>query len=273
MMDIISFHNSDEERNNLEQIRQKASQRFAGYVAAYDPTDPKIALKIAHTYRVATLCEEIGSSIGLEGEDLLIAWMCGLLHDIGRFEQIRRFNTFIDAESIDHALLSVQVLFGESGIIREFWEDDSYDDILETAIHHHSAYRIPENLSPRVQMYCNILRDADKVDIFRVNVETPPEEIYNTTKEQLRTAEVTPEVYEAFCEKHAVLRSLKKTPVDHLVGHASLFYELVYPKSREIAIRQGYLMKILNFKSDNPQTKKTFAQMRKTIEADTFEMR
>ena len=72
-----------------------------------------------------------------------------------------------------------------------------------------------------------------------MNVETPLEEIYNVTTEALRTAAVTPEVLEAFYAHHAVLRSLKRSPVDNVVGHASLVYELVFPESLREVNRQA----------------------------------
>lgn len=59
-------------------------------------------------------------------------------------------------------------------------------------------------------MFCHILRDADKIDILKVNVEFPLEEIYNVDTEVLYQEEVTPEVLQSFDEEHAVLRSLKK---------------------------------------------------------------
>lgn len=246
--------------------RRIAKERFASYVSDYDMKDPKISLKAVHTYKVAELCENIGISIGMEGEELFVAWMCGLLHDIGRFEQVTRYNTFVDAESMDHALLSTEILFGKSGeedgILRDFLEMEEYDDILYKAILYHSAYRLPKELTEQEKMYCDILRDADKIDIFRVNLETPMEEIYNTTAEELYNSEVTPEVLQAFMEHHAVLRSLKKTPVDNVVGHISLFYELVYPKSRELALEQGYLKKLSQFESNCPETQANFEKIR-----------
>lgn len=246
-----------------------AKERFASYVSAYDMKDSKIALKAVHTYRVAELCRSIAEDIGLSKEDRFVAWMSGMLHDIGRFEQIRRYHTFVDADSIDHALLSTQILFGENqedvGIIREFIQDDAYDDLLYTAIRYHSAYRLPENLTDRQKMFCDILRDADKIDIFRVNLETPMEEIYNTTTRELKESQVTPEVLQAFMEHHAVQRELKKTPVDNVVGHLALFYELVYPKSRELALSQGYLKQLSEFTSDNPKTLVEFENIRKEL--------
>lgn len=259
---------NDMEKEQMTTIRQQAKKRFADYTAHYDMAQPKISLKAVHTYHVAELCERIARDIGLNEEDILVAWMCGLLHDIGRFEQIRRFNTFSDADSIDHALLSIQILFGDeeqAGRIREFMPEDDYDELIDTAIRYHSAYRLPENISERQKMFCDILRDADKIDIFRVNLETPMEDIYNTTTEELRNATVTPEVLQAFYEHHAVLRSLKKTPVDHVVGHISLFYELVYPISKRIALEQGYLGRLTEFVSDNPDTQQVFAQIRNEL--------
>lgn len=252
--------------NTFTEERRRAKERFASYVANYAMNDPKISLKAVHTYKVAELCQRIGESLKLEGQELFIAWMCGLLHDIGRFEQVTRYNTFVDADSMDHALLSTQILFGETGdktgILREFIEMTDYDDILYKAILYHSAYRIPEDLTEQEKMYCDILRDADKIDIFRVNLETPMEEIYNTTTEELYSAHVTPEVLQAFMEHHAVLRSLKKTPVDNVVGHISLFYELVYPECREIALKQGYLKRLSEFESLCSETRAIFEKIR-----------
>lgn len=245
--------------------REAAKQAFAEYTDHYNSSDPKIKLKIDHTYRVAGLCDRIGRSIGLSGEELDLAWMCGLLHDIGRFEQIRRYHTFSDADSVDHAQLSCEILFGEEGHIRSFLPENRWDKLLQTAVRWHSAYRIPEGLDEKTQMYCNLLRDADKIDILRVNLDTPMEEIYNVTTEELRTSEVTAEVMQAFDGHHAILRSLKKTAVDHAVGHISLVYELVYPESRAIVKEQGYLDRMMDFPTDNPVTKKQFVHIREEM--------
>ena len=93
--------------------RARCLKAFEGYVAAYDPADPKIALKVEHTYRVAGLAEGIAADEGLAAEDIDLAWLCGLLHDIGRFEQVRRYGTFSDARSESHAALGVHVLLDE----------------------------------------------------------------------------------------------------------------------------------------------------------------
>ena len=117
-----------------------------------------------------------------------MAWLTGMLHDVGRFEQIKRYNTFNDAQSVDHANFGADLLFKE-GLIDTYvdgFHDDKYGIIVENAIRNHSAFRIDERLDDYTVMFCNILRDADKVDIFRVNVDTPAEDIYNVTTEELK---------------------------------------------------------------------------------------
>ena len=142
------------------------------------------------------------------------------------------------------------------------FHDDKYGTIVENAIRNHSAFRIDERLDDYTVMFCNILRDADKVDIFRVNVDTPAEDIYNVTTEELKNSQVSSEVMAAFDERHAVLRSCKKTAVDHVAGHIALTFELVYPISLQIAKERGYLDKMMAFESDNEVTGKQFEEIR-----------
>ena len=243
--------------------RKKVIEAFQNYVAAYNPSDPKIRLKIDHTYRVAALCGKIAASVGAD-EDL--AWLCGMLHDIGRFEQVKRYNTFVDAQSVDHAGLSRTLLFTD-GQLESFVPDLSTweRNLLEKAVANHSLYRLPADLTDEELTTCRILRDADKIDIFRVNCDTPPEEIYNVTTEELVTSAVTESVKECFLRHTAVQRDLRKTAVDFLVGHICLVFELVYPVSRQIAKEQGYVEKLLSFQSRNEETASWFAYMQEHI--------
>ena len=250
--------------NKLNIDREHACKVFAEYVKNYNAEDSKVKLKIEHTYRVAGLSEAIAKSIGLSGEALELAWLIGLLHDIGRFEQLKNYGTFIDSESIDHAKYGCSILFDE-GVIRDYLKNDFEDELIRTAIHWHNEYRIPEELDERTKMYCNILRDADKIDILKANCDFPLEEIYNTTTEVLKNEEVTKEVMDNFRERKAVLRSLKKASIDHIVGHISLTFELVYKKSLELMVSQGYLQELLDFKSDNPITREQFEKLKVII--------
>jgi hypothetical protein len=91
------------------------------------------------------------------------------------------------------------------------------------------------------------------------------EEIYNVTTKELKNCTVTKEVMEAFYEEHAVLRSLKKTPVDNVVGHISLMYELTYPVSYKLVQQQGFLDKLMDFHSDIPETNMQFEKIREKM--------
>ncbi|MBO5055121.1 MAG: HD domain-containing protein [Lachnospiraceae bacterium] len=242
----------------------KAGAAFDEYVSHYNSKEEKVRLKIEHTYRVSVLCEEIAGSLELPNEDVDLAWLIGLLHDVGRFEQLKNYGTFIDAKSIDHAHYGADILFCQ-GRIRDYIEDEEEDKLIETAVRFHSAYRIPDGLDERTELFCNIIRDADKIDILKVNVEFPLEEIYNVSTKELREGQVTAEVMDSFDKEHAVLRSLKKTAVDNVVGHISLVYELVFPISLGIVKEQGFLDKLMNFESDNAETGKQFVHIREKM--------
>ena len=246
--------------------RQRVKEQFASYTRNYDPEDTKIALKIAHTYRVADNCEQIARSIGLTDEEVEFAWLSGMLHDIGRFEQVKRYNTFIDSESVDHAEFGADLLFGKDMLIADYIDDRDWDAMLEIVIRQHNKYRMDETISGRTLVFCNILRDADKVDILRVNIETPMEEIYNVTEEVLLTSGVSEKVMEQVRERHAINRDIMESPVEHLIGHIALTFELVYEKSRELAKEQGYVLKMFEFPTRNESTKRALAETRTLLE-------
>lgn len=330
--------------------RKNVINTFAEYVRNYDPSDEKIKLKIDHTYRVAGLCQRIAESLGLSEPDVDIAWLLGMLHDIGRFEQIRRFGTFNDVQSVDHAEFGADLLFKE-GLIRKFAEgyyeecelassgneeagqaysrqkdcqkgklnsrqgncllaqSDNQSDycqeerkikeflvnndattvddeqiiknnehhnkdtgLLEMAIRQHNKYRVKEDLTERQRMFCDILRDADKVDIFKVNADIPMEIIYDVTTEELKNGVITKEVLESFYKKETVLKSVRRSAVDHIVGHISLLFELVYKESYRQAKEQGYVYKLLDFKSDVPEVNAEFDDMRKYVDEFLMEI-
>ena len=276
--------------------RKNVINAFAEYVRNYDPSDEKIKLKINHTYRVAGLCQRIAESLGLSEPDVDIAWLLGMLHDIGRFEQIRRFGTFNDVQSVDHAEFGADLLFKE-GLIRKFAEG-YYEEcelarsgneeaeqiiknnehhnkdtgLLEMAIRQHNKYRVKEDLTERQRMFCDILRDADKVDIFKVNADIPMEIIYDVTTEELKNGVITKEVLESFYKKEPVLKSVRRSAVDHIVGHISLLFELVYKESYRQAKEQGYVYKLLDFKSDVPEVNAEFGDMRKYVDEFLMEI-
>ena len=120
---------------------KKAEIAFNEYVKPYDITNGKIELKIKHTYRTVEVAKKIAKDLNLNEEQSLLAQLISLLHDIGRFEQVRIYNTFRDKDSIDHADLGVKILF-EDGEIRKFIDDTKYDNIIYKAIKNHEVLKI-----------------------------------------------------------------------------------------------------------------------------------
>mgnify|MGYP003228067120 FL=1 len=306
------------EKQELHIDFKVAKAAFEKYLDEYDRTDDKIHLKIVHTYCVVDAAEEIATRMHLREEDVQLAKIIGLLHDIGRFEQIRRFGTFNDVQSVDHAEFGADLLFKE-GLIRKFAEgyyeecelaqSDNQSDycqeerktkeflvnndatavddeqiiknneyhnkdtgLLEMAIRQHNKYRVKEDLTERQRMFCDILRDADKVDIFKVNADIPMEIIYDVTTEELKNGIITKEVLESFYKKETVLKSVRRSAVDHIVGHISLLFELVYKESYRQAKEQGYVYKLLDFKSDVPEVNAEFDNMRKYVDEFLMEI-
>ena len=117
-----------------------AEKQFKEYLKNFDTENEKNKLKIVHTYGVVKASEYIARDLNLSEEDIYLAKLIALLHDIGRFKQIKLYDNFIDnMENNDHADYGVKILF-EENLIRKFIEDDKYDDIIYKAIFNHNKY-------------------------------------------------------------------------------------------------------------------------------------
>ena len=143
---------------------EKVIESFKKYVSNYDMNIMQISLKYNHSFEVMNLMGELAFRLNLDKEKIELARVIGLLHDIGRFEQFTRFESFNDS-NIDHAELSVKYLFEENHI-RDFIELDKYDDIIKAAIKYHNSYKIPSNLEKDELLFAKMIRDMDKVDIY-----------------------------------------------------------------------------------------------------------
>ena len=101
-----------------------------------------------------------------------MARLIALLHDIGRFEQSKMSSDvydIADATFFDHAQYGVKILF-EDNLIRNFIDDNSYDNIIYKAILNHNRLEIEEGLNEKELLHAKIIRDADKIDNFRVKL-------------------------------------------------------------------------------------------------------
>lgn len=147
--------------------RDVINKNFCQYVDGYEQSG-RVLLKKNHILRVAKNCEDIARSLGLSQELIDLAYVIGIAHDIGRFEQVRLYDTFSDhASKMNHAEKSNEVLF-EDGLIRKFIDTDKYDHIIKTAVYNHNKNEIEAGLSEDELLFAKIIRDADKLDILYV---------------------------------------------------------------------------------------------------------
>lgn len=244
--------------------RQHVVDEFKKYTDLYDSKDPKVILKIEHTYRVAEDADRISKSEHVAEEDKDLGWFLGMMHDIGRFEQLKNYHTFYDAKSVNHAAYGADILFHDR-LIETMTDDRSEDALIEKAIRLHNVFELPKGLTDRERFFCDLIRDADKVDILRVICVTPFDDIYNCTPEELRKDTISQPAYEDLLHHRTVNRKTSSTYMDAYVNKISFVYGLVYQESFRIVEEQGYLDQLLSFESDNADTRAKMQHIREDV--------
>lgn len=137
---------------------------FDKYVSNYNIKKETVNYKYHHSYRVMKNMEVLATKLNLSEKDIKLAKVIGILHDIGRFEQDKLYNSFKD-EKMDHGDYGVKVL-KESNILRETGIDESEYHIIYKSIKNHNKFKIEDNLSERELLFTKLIRDADKLDIL-----------------------------------------------------------------------------------------------------------
>lgn len=256
----------------MEMNKQLILTRFREYVETFSGVDQGVPLKYLHSLRVSGLCRQIARSLSLSGQDVELAWAIGLLHDIGRFEQLRRYHTFIDYQSMDHAQYGVHYLF-EEGHIRDFIASDEEDEVIRAAVREHNVYRIRPDLTGRQALYARIVRDADKIDIFRVYVMYLENHlnVWNVDWADLPHQSISDAVMAQARARQLVRTRDKKTFIDYYVGMLCFYFDLSFAKSREITWQQGNYRKLLGFHSLNPDTEGKLEEIRKMVLASPIQ--
>ena len=154
---------------------------------------------------------------------LYLAKTIGLLHDIGRFEQLKRFDSF-DDKLIDHAVFGVNYLF-EDGHIRDFIKTKKYDSIIKEAILNHNLIEINDGLSDRELLFAKMIRDMDKTDIyFQIAVKIKHSFIE-------KPSDI---VLEKFNNKECISHDIVKTDSDRVINTLSFLFNYYFDESIEI---------------------------------------
>ena len=222
---------------------KKAKQEFTNYANNYDLKNVHITRKIGHSIRVMEISKEIAKSLNLNKEQIQLATLIGLLHDIARFEQRRQFGTYNDKLSFDHGDKGVEIL-KENNFIRKFIQSDKYDKTIYVAIKNHNKYQIEENLTEEELLFSKIIRDADKLDILYECVEL----FWKTEEEiiEMENSTITPNVYEQFKSNHQIKRQVNSTQCDRLVCYVSFIFDTNFKYNFNVLYKEKYIDKTIN---------------------------
>jgi hypothetical protein len=142
---------------------------FKQHVLTFREDEPSyqrnLDLKEAHTVHVCAIIDRIAAALGLGENDRRIASVTALFHDLGRFPQYRKYRTFRDVDSENHAKLSLWELNRHRVLHTVNFAERQ---CIGRAIYYHNRLGLPGNLDSAASLHCRLIRDADKIDIFRV---------------------------------------------------------------------------------------------------------
>lgn len=234
--------------SQLECIRQW----FDRYVQTFDDIDPEgfknIRLKIVHTRKVCGIMDQLAAGERLTPQQTLLAGSVALLHDVGRFPQYRRWRTFRDSDSDNHARLSVEVM-------REQHVLDGVPDherlMVEEAVRFHNLLNIPQRLKSPTFLYLRLIRDADKLDIWRVFMEyfdeTPAERPSAVTLGFPDLPGVSPGCLTALSAGRVVTLDSVTRLNDFKLLLVSWVYDLNFGSSCRLLHQSGYLQALASY--------------------------
>lgn len=212
-----------------------------------------ILIKEKHTGYVTANCIELAKYLNFSKHDIELAEIIGLFHDVGRFRQYSVYKTFNDADSEDHADLGIKVI-EELDFFKKL--DDGDYEIVKFAIQQHNKKDIAPTDDERKILFTKVIRDADKLDIYRVlepflaqdNADQMPHFIKN---EGRYNANISPDFVENFVTgKQADYRKIR-TNGDRKIVRLMWIYDINFVWTMKKIVERGYIEKIvLNLPQD-----------------------
>jgi hypothetical protein len=147
----------------MKRSLEELTRLYDAYVDTFREADGKLPsmmeLKRVHTAKVVENARLIADGEGFSPAEREASLAAALLHDTGRYEQLKRYNTFRDSDSVDHAVFSHDI------VCEKGWTDDRA--VLD-AVLWHNRRDLPAQMEPLTAVAAHTVRDADKLDIFRV---------------------------------------------------------------------------------------------------------
>ena len=224
----------------LEKIRRLYGEYVDGYRVDGE-LPPMMALKLLHTDMVVANAKAIAEGEGMDAGTAEACELAALLHDTGRYEQLRLYNTFRDSESVDHAVFSHDI------VKKKGWLDGHpHKDAILDAVLFHNRRDVPDGLDPVTLAAAHCTRDADKLDIFRVLEDRVANADWRKDSAAFWNLPVVaapnPDVMRAIEEGRPVDYQNIKTLADFvLVQVGWLRRELHFATARNLAAKRGHL--------------------------------
>ncbi len=224
---------------------------FNDYTRSFIDSDPiekrAATLKFDHTLLVVKNNMLLCDSISIDSEVRCLSAIVALLHDIGRFEQFRTFKTFADRHSVNHAVLGIQII-EQHNVLEEL--EIGHQKLIQNAIMLHNVPSLPPETSGVQKLLCQLIRDADKLDIYRIvsehykNPDSRDSEIIGigVTEENA----VSEEIVAAICAKKSVDYSQMKSINDFKLVQLGWVFDLNFPMSVHLITRRNHYYDILD---------------------------
>lgn len=204
-------------------------------------------LKSVHTHLVVENNGLICDSISIDTELRCLSNIIALLHDIGRFEQFKRFQTFADRHSVNHADLGVQII-EQHDVLKSL--DNDHQKLIKNAILLHNVQSLPKETSGTQKLLCQLIRDADKLDIYRIvsehykNPDSSNSSIIGIGISEENS--ISEEIIAAVCAKKSVDFSIMKTINDFKLVQLGWVFDLNFPMSVYLITRRKHFYDIRN---------------------------
>lgn len=147
---------------------------FDGYIRPFYSRDgdeflnENLRLKECHTHRVCEEMRLLAAVLKLDENDARVAEAIALLHDVGRFEQFKKYRTYKDPTSEDHATIALRVLRQERVLEGLEARERGW---IERAVEYHNKKSLPGGLDEKTALFAKLIRDADKIDIHYLVIE------------------------------------------------------------------------------------------------------
>lgn len=243
---------------------------FEDYTKSYPAEDAEVEANLRykkeHTLRVRDYMLTLGQDLQLDANQMYLAEVIGLFHDVGRFEQYVKYHTFKDHQSEDHAELGLAILERDQVLAGRISELEK--ETILTAIRNHNRRAINEQVSGNTLLFCKLIRDADKLDIFEQIInfyENPGRTPYFAVEGNHEDKSYSPEIIEGILSGKQISYASVKTSVDIKLIRLFWLLDLSFPIALEIAKRKQYFDRLRVFIPVTVDTLKVFQYIEERI--------